>query len=57
MLGLSSVEWFLFCFFSVCLGFWPLFVKYYLAVSIVFVVVVNVPRIFHILLLDEFWLT
>ena len=55
--GLSSVERFLFCFFSVCLGILPLFVKYYLAVSIVFVVVVNVPRIFHTLLLDEFWLT
>ena len=57
MLGLSNAEWFLLRFFSVCLWNLPLFVKYYLAVAIAFVVAVNVPRIFHTLIFDEFWLT
>lgn len=43
--------------FLLCLGNLPLFVKYYLAVTIAFVVAVNVPRIFHTLLFNESWLT
>lgn len=53
-----------YCFFSVYLGILPLFIKYYLSLSIVFVVGiggggggVKVPRIFHTLCVDELWLT
>lgn len=44
--------------FSVSLGILPLFIKYYLFVPAVFVVVVvNAPRIRHTLVLDELRLT